>query len=236
MTIYKTFNRLWFCEIGLLVGFLFFGNLVLNGQSNSYTDQRFRAGLRLGTTASQISGDAYKGYRKAGLLAGVEGFAQLKDRTYLSLGFLFTEIGSIPSDSEKKRDQSNFLEIQLTYLELPLLVHFQGKAKERYRPFDFHVGFSLARLLSSRITSQVTISGPGIPPLIDLSIVNRQNEFKQFNANFQLGLSYYFIPQFGLSLRHVYGFQDFYQAPADVDTQKNLRNFYWSVSGTYIIR
>lgn len=197
---------------------------------------RFKVGLPIGFNVAQISGDPYRGYLKWGMTAGLEGLVQLDEKHQLSAGVLFQQVGGFPSDTEIKRDGGNYLDMRLSYVEVPFLVHFLwGEKKDTYR-FDWQVGGSVARLLSSRLTGTRTVStGGGEESLAVFELIDRQGEFRNFSLQGIVGLRYYVHPKVNLTLRHTYAFSPFFQ-PTDSDANLNkLNNFYWSFLVAYVL-
>lgn len=206
-----------------------------NAQTGS-TPGSFKIALPVGANLAQITGDPYQGYLKWGLSAGVEGLAQLDDKHQLSVGVLFQQVGSYPSETEIKRDGENYLDTRLTYIEIPLLIHFLWNKKKDYHRFDWQLGGSVARLLSSRITgTRTVIPGGGDEPLPIFELVDRQADFRNFSFQGIAGVRYYVHPKINLTLRHTYAFSPFFQ-PKDSDTDLNkLNNFYWSFLVAYVL-
>lgn len=222
-------------RIVLCVWLLIVGLLSASAQPTGEGPARFGLGLALGSSVSQISGDDYRGYRKAGLLAGVEGVAVLSERSYLSVGFLFNQVGSTPSEPEQRRDQFNYMDIQLSYLEIPVLWHIlRGPKKKTYR-WDLFTGLSVGRLLDSRITTWVTVPGSGQELPFDRGIVERQSEYKKFSLSWQAGLGYRFSPHFDLSLRHSLALTPFYEPLREVPNGGPLHVLYLGLMGRYFI-
>ncbi|MEM6378613.1 MAG: outer membrane beta-barrel protein [Bacteroidota bacterium] len=197
---------------------------------------RFKVALPVGTNVAQIKGDPYRGYLKWGLTAGVEGLAQLDEKHQLSAGVLFQQIGGFPSETEIKRDGENYLDMRLTYIEVPFLAHFLWKEKDDNYRFDWHIGGSVARLLSSRLTGTRTVTvGGGEEPHPIFELIDRQGEFRNFSLQGITGLRYYVHPQVSLTVRHTYAFTPFFQ-PGETDLELNkLNNFYWSFLVAYVL-
>ncbi|GAB5551145.1 MAG: hypothetical protein Sapg2KO_07360 [Saprospiraceae bacterium] len=196
----------------------------------------FKIALPVGVNSSQIKGDPYQGYLKWGLSAGVEGLAQLDEKHQLSVGVLFQQVGGFPSNTEIKRDGENYLDMRLTYIEIPVMLHFLWGKKKDYHRFDWHFGGSVARLLSSRFTGTRTVPvGGGEPPLPIFDLIDRQADFRDFSFQGIIGIRYYLHPQVNLTLRHTYAFSSFFQ-PSEVDIELNqLNNFYWSFLVAYVL-
>jgi opacity protein-like surface antigen len=86
--------------------------------NTSLTAQPFHAGLLAGISATQVDGDTYAGYDKAGLMGGVFVNTQLNDWLYAQFEIKYTGKGA------KKPVSSNDPEIYtlaLHYIDMPLL-------------------------------------------------------------------------------------------------------------------
>lgn len=216
----------------LFMGFLYSG---LGAQSNT-SSSRFKVALPLGVNVAQIKGDPYQGYLKWGLSTGVEGLAQLDEKHQLSASVLFQQVGGFPSDTEVKRDGGNYLDMRLTYIEIPVLAHFLWNKKKDYHRFDWQIGGSVARLLSSRISGTRTVTAGGgdeSPPIFEL--IDRQGEFESFSFQGIAGLRYYAHPQVSITLRHTYAFSPFFQPNGNDPELEKLNNFYWSLLVAYVL-
>ena len=58
-------------------------------RTEAQRQQRFKAGVIAGVTASQIDGDASAGFHKVGLQGGLRGIVVLKPRQEASIEFLY---------------------------------------------------------------------------------------------------------------------------------------------------
>lgn len=222
-------------KIGMIKLLICWPGLWLIAQSGSVPGS-FKIALPVGVNLAQIKGDPYQGYLKWGMSAGVEGLAQLDDKHQLSAGVLFQQVGGFPSATEIKRDEENYLDTRLTYIEIPVLFHFLWNKKKDYHRFDWQIGGSVARLLSSRITgTRTVVAGGGDEPPPIFELVDRQADFRNFSFQGIVGVRYYVHPKINLTLRHTYGFSPFFQ-PKESDQDLNkLNNFYWSFLVAYVI-
>lgn len=203
----------------------------LSGQNASGA---FQIAVPVGANLAQVAGDPYSGMRKWGLSVGVEGIAQLTDDKQMSLGFLFQQVGSAPGITERKKDEQNYIDMHVSYIELPLMFHWQFREQKHYYKMDGQIGFSLARQLSSRIVRTQTLSGsPDEFPF--LGIVDRQEAFENFTWNGVIGLSYYFHPRVALRVRYHHGLTHFFQPTEEDAGLEDLSHRYFSMSVRYII-
>ncbi len=228
--------RLFTYSICLLLGWFISLPNAAWSQASPQVDA-FEVGLVLGVNAAQVNGDPYQGYRKWGLQSGVEGRAYLGRNKMISGGALFTQIGSLASSIERKRDNNNYLDFRLSYIEIPVLFHFLSRPKADYYSLDLQAGFSLGRLLSSRIVGTQTVpsSGPSDLPLI-FEVVDLQERFKDYSFNFLLGITKQVHQNWGLTVRHNLALNAFFE-PSDLEEGlEELQSFYFSCTINYYLR
>lgn len=100
----------------LLMLFLIAGSCALGAQT-------FRASLLAGGNFSQIDGDELFGYHQFGINAGIRVVAVLNDRLRVGPEILFSQQGA--RRNVNSRNISPFDRIDLTTLEIPLMVYFK---------------------------------------------------------------------------------------------------------------
>jgi hypothetical protein len=213
-----------------------FGFAILVGDlSAQKTSGAFQVALPLGATLAQVEGDPYSGLRKWGLSTGIEGVAQLSDTKQLSLGILFQQLGAAPGITERKQDEQNYIDMRLSYIDIPITFHWQFQGQDNYYKMDAQLGFSFARQLSSRIVRTQTLSGGGQEVLPYQEIVDRQEAFEDFVWSGIVGASYYFHPQVALRVRYHHGLSAFFQ-PVEQDVGlETLSHRFLSMGLRYII-
>lgn len=81
--------------------------------------QLFTGGAELGLAGSQVAGDTYAGFNKAGVAGG--GWINLKIDNYQSIQFemMYLQKGSRHNPNYRREDYTSYL-MQLGYIELPL--------------------------------------------------------------------------------------------------------------------
>lgn len=77
----------------------------------------------LGLSGTQIHGDNYSGFDKAGIYGGAVVSARMNKRLSLDLGFLFTQKGSRHNQNPVKNDYSYYY-VNLNYIEVPLIANY----------------------------------------------------------------------------------------------------------------
>ncbi len=85
--------------------------------------QQFNGGIMAGVVVSQVAGDTYEGFDKAGIFAG--GFVnyQFTRRSILQMELEYFQKGSRHNPDSKNNDYREYL-FRTNYIELPLLYQF----------------------------------------------------------------------------------------------------------------
>ncbi len=109
----------------------------------SFAQSPFKAGISAGITTTQIDGDGYSGFDKAGLTMG--GFVNNNfgnDKWSAQMELLFVQKGSRrPPNLEKG---VTLYQINLSYVEIPVL------AKFKFKKLVYEAGFSFGQLIRHR--------------------------------------------------------------------------------------
>lgn len=82
--------------------------------------QRFNGGILVGLNASQIDGDTWSGYNKAGLLAGAYVFTEFTEKWGGQMELKYSSKGSATS-----KDNPNIGKLRFQYIDLPILATFK---------------------------------------------------------------------------------------------------------------
>lgn len=115
--------------IGLLL------SILLKGSA-----QEFNAGFYGGMVASQLDGDHYQGYNKAGFLGGAYVNRQMFSKTDLQMGIRYIQKGSKKADTKT----GEYYKSQLHYAEIPVTMRYHY-----YKKIDFEAGMALGYLIQS---------------------------------------------------------------------------------------
>lgn len=161
--------------------------LSLYGVNTSYAQDRFKAGLKAGVIGSQIDGDGYTGWDKAGLCIG--GFVRTEFNSQWGPQFdlLYSQKGSRdPQDLENNK--TTFYLIQLDYVEIPLNVQYT------YEKFRFEGGVSFGTLVRSFEENE-----QGEVPLSPF-------DFRPFEFGYQLGGYFDVTEHIFLNVRYLRSF------------------------------
>lgn len=153
--------------------------LVLNVNSQAFT-----GGVTAGVVASQVAGDTYSGYNKAGASGG--GWINLSlDATWaLQMEFDFVMKGSRHLQNPDKNDFTTY-KLNMSYIEIPLLVHYKLKG------MTVEAGLAGSVL----VTKKETVNGD------DLSNYSNTPGFKKQNVSFLLGFQVPLNERFSAGLR-----------------------------------
>lgn len=147
-----------------------------------FSQNKFKAGIKAGLSTSQVAGDTYSGFNKAGLIGG--GFVKTKLNENWSAQFeiMYIQKGSKHTGNPDIGDYSFYL-LKLNYLEIPLLFQYRNKK------FSFEVGPGIGYLFSEKeydTYGEIT----GLRPFNDTEI------------SFNLGISYTIIKNLVINWRY----------------------------------
>lgn len=118
--------------------FIMFLVLTLTAQAQ----KRFKVGIKAGLSTSQVDGDTYGGYNKAGFDGGIFVTGKINDKWTAQMEMLFIQKGSKHNSNPDEGDLS-YYDLRLNYMEVPILFQFHQKK------FTFEVGPSLGYLISN---------------------------------------------------------------------------------------
>jgi len=170
-------------------------------RSEAQRQQRFKAGIIAGITASQIDGDQSAGYHKVGLQGGLRGIVVLKPRQEASIEILFSQRGS-----RNQPDYPPVFSTTLNYVEVPLQWHYRDWAAngdtenpDFFRVY-FNIGFSYARLLSYVDNEDGSIAG--ISPVLE--------DLNKDSFCFLVGASFFATKHIGFTFRYHRAFNNLF--------------------------
>lgn len=122
---------------------LFFTLLFLIFCLGSFSQNRFRPGIKAGLSTTQVEGDTYTGFNKVGIDGGIYLQAKLNEKWCAQFEFLFVQKGSKHNANPDAGDY-NFYLMQLNYLEVPILAQY------KIRNFTVELGPGFGYLISHR--------------------------------------------------------------------------------------
>lgn len=155
----------------------------------------FYGGLLLGANFSQVDGDNYAGYHKAGLNAGGIMYIRLEEQLAASIELNYAQKGSRSNKIQASNSRQYAVEkyyIDLNYAEIPLQLNYFDRRKSH-----FGGGLSYSRLISSKETIVTT-------PAFSKPDTLNTFPFKKSDLGLVLGGSLHVWKGFFLNLRFQY--------------------------------
>jgi len=135
--------------------------------------QAFLGALAFGGNLTQVDGDEVYGFKKIGFNTGVSAIYPFNDKWSLSIEASYSQKGAYqkypPEDVGKELP---YYDLRLSYLEVPVLVHFKDKGF-----LNFGLGLSWGELISIKLvfatrneatTSPIKSSNPGVSIMLIL--------------------------------------------------------------------
>jgi hypothetical protein len=174
---------------------------------------RFNAGLIAGGNISQIDGDLYTGFDKAGLRGGLKGSMYLNDRLDMIIGFLYNQKGSrFEGPKGFITERRKVRKIHFDYMEVPFLLSIQlGEEPRDGKGYTLETGFSYARMVNYKITE--VVYDPD-------RVVNYSAYADDFNPNeFNLifGGNYFFNQHVGMGFHYTVQLNKVFDNPLERD-------------------
>ena len=168
------------------VGALLLSALLLASNTTAQAvDRAFHGGLYLGAATTQIDGDGYGGFNKAGIMGGAYVNTKISDNWRAEFQMGFIQKGSIDPHRPDKGDFS-YYRIALQYIEVPLLF------RRKQNKFTYGFGPSVGVLISS---VEEDLNGEVNLPL---------NEFKSTEVAMNADLIYDLTPRFQTNVRYTH--------------------------------
>ncbi len=177
--------------------------------SISVYSQEFKAGIQLGITGTQVTGDQLAGFNKAGLFGGFfvnRNFGRLGDG---QLEINFIQKGSKKNAHPDKGDYVKYL-LRLNYIEVPVMYKFNIK-----NILKIEAGVMFAYLINSK---EFDIQGKVYP---DPSIPY----YKKYDISGFAGINYKINDIFSLSFRYSYSILAIRPKPNSVTYRYNAGQF-----------
>lgn len=165
--------------------------------------QRFDAGLIAGFNASQVEGDNFKGYNKAGILAGIYVQTDIAPAIVAGMEIKYSQKGSRRKYDPKQPDVDKYI-MRLGYIDIPIFMGF--RANHRSRVIG---GITPGVLIHSK-----ELNSYGEFPKED------QHPFKTFDLQPFVGFQFDFLERLSLDLR-------FALSVVPVRNKPEGTNYYW---------
>jgi hypothetical protein len=194
---------------------------------------RFSGGLFGGVNFAQIDGDFQQGYRKRMFSGGIRAAMILTRNFDIGTELMYNGKGAAPSDGDKTGVNQNFY-MSMHYAEAALMANFHFEQNERgFNQKTVQIGLSYGRLLTS--TNEISKFNR-----IDTvqSRLFLQENLKNADVSFVVGLTYRFTPKIGISMRHTYSLTPFFERvlPVQRTIQKSYfigRSYFLSIHLSY---
>lgn len=198
--------------------------------------QRFKAGLKIGVTTTQIDGDNFAGFDKKGIQGGLFVETVLNHQTSISSELLYTPRGS-KIESRKGGAIKNRI-IHFDYMEVPFLIKHLLHPKEETTFIE--AGFSYSRLFNTRIEEPSIRSE-------ETSFQVLSETFRSNEVSFITGIGYQFSKHIAFKFRSSFAVIPFYKNAETVESApvgtlnlpppsgqiKSLRNYQLSILGMF---
>lgn len=149
--------------------------------------QSFKGGIMAGLSASQVDGDTYSGFNRAGLLVGGYVGHDLSAKVSWQLEMKYIQKGSHKRQNSDAGDFTTY-KLRLNYVELPFTINFKYKPK-----IILDAGLGLGYLANTKEENQ---NGPYPESLLI--------PFHKFEVTYQLGGYYQFNKRLALNIRFEY--------------------------------
>lgn len=151
----------------------------------SLSAQDFRAGALAGINASQVSGDGYSGFNKAGLLVGGFVNVDMNLKLNLQMEINYSQKGSRRNPLTDQGDTDFFL-LRLDYIEVPIM------ARWSQNKFTFEAGAYVSQLVNEYLEDE---NGPfSIPPQL--------NQFNSTDLGGLFGINFNFTDNIIMNWRY----------------------------------
>jgi hypothetical protein len=147
-----------------------------------HAQQRFTAGLKAGLSTSQVAGDTYGGFHKAGFDGGIFITGQLNEKWTAQMEMIFIQKGSRHNGDPENGDYTYYY-LGLNYAEVPLMFQYHQKK------FVFEAGPAFGYLISNEEYNQ---NGPSVYP----------HPFNSTEISLGFGISYILIKNLSVNWRY----------------------------------
>jgi hypothetical protein len=155
--------------------------------SSELQAQAFKAGFSAGIATSQVGGDGYGGFNKAGITGGFFTSTSLNEKVSMQFELEYMQKGSRKNPDTEKGDTEFFL-LRMDYVQVPLLTRYYHKS------FFLEGGLYVGVLVNFHIENE---SG-----VVTERFKNTQKEqVKSLDQGFLMGLGYHINQQFMFTSR-----------------------------------
>ena len=165
--------------------------------------QRFDAGLIAGFNGTQVEGDAFKGYHKAGILAGLFVQTEVAPAIIAGMEIKYSQKGSSRKLDPKKPEVEKYI-MRLGYIEIPVFMGFRTSDK----------GMIIGGISPGVLIHSKEIGAHGEFPKQD------QHPFKKMDLQPFLGFQFDFLERASVDLRFALSVIPIREKPKGT-------NYYW---------
>ena len=171
--------------------------LIFLGTNNKAISQEFKAGLQVGMTATQVTGDALAGFNKAGLFGGVTIRRKMGSFGYGQMEMNFIQKGSRINAEPDKGIYSSYL-LRMNYIEVPISYRYMF-----FKNMGIESGLKFAYLINAREFDE----NGEIPSEAE------KPGFNKFDVSAFIGLTYKINKKWGFVIRYAYSIKSFRPKP-----------------------
>lgn len=170
--------------------------------------QSFNAGILAGINASQVAGDSYSGFNKAGILVGLYSDIDISSKINLQFEINYSQKGSRKNPNTAEGDTEFFL-LRLDYVDIPVM------ARVRHNKFTFEGGVYYGQLVNNYIEDE---NGP-------TEIPAEFNKFNEYDFGGLIGINFNVTENIIMNWRY---------SNSIIPTRKHDSNaVFWFNRGTY---
>lgn len=186
---------------------------------NALAQESFNAGVLGGINASQIQGDNYGGFDKAGLLVGLFSNVDVSQKINLQFELNYSQKGSRRNPKTDEGDTDFFL-LRMHYIEVPVM------ARTNYKRFKFEAGAYYSQLIDHYLEDE---NGP-------FDIPEELNQFNNNDIGLLAGVYFQFTDNLVMNWRYSNSLIDFREFDSGGQFLFNTGMFhqYMSISLRYV--
>ncbi len=176
-----------------------------------FAQNKFKAGVVAGLSATQVHGDTYSGFDKAGLYAGAFVKYDFNEKWSAQLELDYIQKGSRKNPEPENGDYVLFL-LKVNYIEAPILIQW------KHKHFGFEIGASYGALVNSKEANQF---GPVVNSI----------PLQKGDVSALYGFNYYINEHFVVNVRNSNSILPIRKFDIPVYYQRTLSN--WFNKGMY---
>lgn len=181
--------------------------------------QSFNAGVLAGINASQVSGDGYSGFNKAGMLIGLFSNIDVSQKINLQIEINYSQKGSRRNPKTDEGDTDFYLQ-RMNYIEVPVM------ARTDYKRFKFEAGAYYSQLINYYLEDE---NGP-------FDIPETLNKFNNYDVGAAIGIYFKFTENLVMNWRYSNSLTYFrqYDSQATFRFDGGMYHHYISINLRYV--